>query len=184
MKTIADISQLYHLKGSQQYGGEPISQLDHALQCATLAAAAGQTEEMTIACLLHDLGHLLHNSAENPAESGQDDRHEQLAIPWLHLLFPAAVTEPIRLHVQAKRYLCTVEPSYWDTLSDASKHSLELQGGRFSVAEAKAFIAQPYALDAVRLRRWDDRAKVVGLATPNWQHFVGLLHHLELPGEA
>lgn len=174
MKTIDDIVQLYLLNGSQQYDGESVTQLDHALQCAALAEAVGQTKERVVACLLHDLGHLLDDSGKIASE--QDDRHEYRAMPYLQTLFGAAVTEPIRLHVQAKRYLCTVEPSYWAGLSNAAKRSLALQGGSFSAVEAEAFIAQPYASDAVQLRRWDDQAKVSGLTTPALQHFVPVLY--------
>jgi predicted HD phosphohydrolase len=125
--------------------------------------------------LLHDLGHLLHNLGEDVADRGLDDRHEYRAMPLLQTLFKPSVTEPIRLHVDAKRYLCAVDSTYWEALSPASKRSLELQGGIFSPEAAAAFIAQPYAADAVQLRIWDDRAKVANLSTPNLEHFTPIL---------
>jgi phosphonate degradation associated HDIG domain protein len=167
--TIAEICQLYRLKGDRLYDGEAVSQLEHGLQCAALAAAHHQPPEMIVACLLHDMGHLVDSSNSS---LGINVPHECCALPQLRLLFPPSVTEPIRLHVAAKRYLCAVEPSYWHTLSDSSKQSLLLQGDRFSIADAQAFIAQPFALEAVQLRQWDDRAKEVGLKMPDLEDFV------------
>lgn len=175
MISLNSILQIYRDRGHGQYGGEAVSQLEHALQCATLAEAAGQSAELIAAALLHDVGHLVHHLGDDIAERGVDDRHEYRAIPILENLFPAAVTTPIRLHVAAKRYLCAVDEGYWAELSDASKLSLELQGGIFVKEAAAAFIQQPYAADAVALRRWDDLAKVSNLATPDLQHFTPLL---------
>lgn len=156
-------------RASGLYGGEAITQHQHALQCATLAEQAGSTPALITAALLHDLGHLSDtpDDAKNP--------HEELAASQLKHLFGAAVTEPIRLHVAAKRYLCVSDPLYWSGLSASSKQSLEWQGGPYSVAEAAAFIIQPFAEDAVRLRQWDDAAKVPGAATGSMPHFVGIM---------
>ncbi|WP_448560707.1 HD domain-containing protein [Trichothermofontia sp.] len=123
------------------------------------------------ACLLHDLGHLVHTLGEDAATQGIDDRHEYRALGYLHPLFPPAVTEPIRLHVAAKRYLCATDSTYWEQLSENSKQSLKLQGGPFSALEVAEFLAQPYALQAVQLRRWDDQAKVPNLPTPPLESF-------------
>lgn len=172
MTKLTTLTTLYHQRGKAQYGGEAVSQLEHALQCATLAEQAGQSAGLITACLFHDLGHLVHHLGEDVADRGIDDRHEYRASPVLETLFPAAVTMPIRLHVAAKRYLCAVDEDYWASLSPASKRSLELQGGTFSASAATAFIQQPYAEAAVRLRRWDDLAKVPNLATPDLEHFV------------
>lgn len=158
--------------GHSQYGGEAVSQLDHALQCATLAATAAQPPALVVAALLHDFGHLIHHLGDDAAERGLDDHHEERAIPWLKRYFGAAVTEPIRLHVAAKRYLCAVESGYWESLSPASKLSLQLQGDRFTPEAAQAFIAQPYAPEAVMLRRWDDLAKDPQVQTPSLDHFI------------
>ncbi|MEA5465798.1 phosphonate degradation HD-domain oxygenase [Leptothoe sp. PORK10 BA2] len=175
MITLTEIIDLYRNRGQSQYGGEAVSQLEHALQCATLAEEAGKSSSLIAASLLHDLGHLVHHLGEEPALQGIDDRHEDRAVPVLETLFPAAVTTPIRLHVAAKRYLCAVEDSYWASLSHASKRSLELQGGVFTPEAAKAFIQQSYAEDAVELRRWDDLAKVAELKTPDLDHFLPIL---------
>lgn len=173
--SISDICQRFRDCGQRPYGSAPITQLEHALQCAALAEAADQPNEMIAACLLHDLGHLLHTLGNRAADQGIDDRHEYRVIPYLKPLFGPAVLEPIRFHVQAKRYLCAVDPTYWNSLSSGSKETLALQGGIFSDAEASAFISQPYAREAVQLRRWDDQAKIVGLSTPDLEHFVKTL---------
>lgn len=101
-----------------------------------------------------------------------------MAIPFLRGLLPDAVLEPIRLHVDAKRYLCTMEPGYWETLSPASQHSLVLQGGPFTPKEAMQFAAQPFAQEAIRLRRYDDHAKVPGLVTPPLGYYMALVQRL------
>ncbi|MBD1996640.1 phosphohydrolase [Leptolyngbya sp. FACHB-541] len=169
------ILEILITKGNSQYGREAVSQLEHALQCATLAENDDRTPDLIAACLLHDLGHLLHDLGENVADRGLDDRHEYRAMPLLQTLFKPSVTEPIRLHVDAKRYLCAVGSTYWESLSPASKRSLKLQGGIFSAEAAASFIAQPYAKDAVQLRIWDDRAKVANLSTPDLEHFTPIL---------
>ncbi len=173
--TLTQILDLYRHRGQAQYGGEAVSQLEHALQCATLAEDNGESPELIAACLLHDLGHLVHHLGDDPAIRGIDDRHEYRAVPVLETLFPEAVTTPIRLHVAAKRYLCAVDKDYWSSLSPASKLSLELQGGIFSKPMADKFIDQPNAPQAVKLRRWDDLAKIEKLKTPDLDHFQPIL---------
>jgi phosphonate degradation associated HDIG domain protein len=173
--SLTAILNILATKGSAQYGSEAVSQLEHALQCATLAESANSSAEMITACLLHDFGHLVHNLGEDIAVRGVDDRHEYQAIPFLQKLFSPAVTEPIRLHVEAKRYLCAVDPSYWNSLSSPSKRSLEIQGSIFSQEAADSFINQPYAKDAVQLRVWDDLAKELNLRTPPLEHFTSVL---------
>lgn len=178
--TLTSLIDLYQNRGQAQYGGEAVSQLEHGLQCATLAEQADKSPALVVACLLHDLGHLVHHLGDDAAVRGIDDRHEYRAIPVLESLFPPAVTTPIRLHVAAKRYLCAVDGGYWASLSTASKQSLELQGGIFTEAGATAFIQQPYAQDAVELRRWDDLAKVTDWATPDLAHFWPLMQKTSL----
>lgn len=173
--SLSNILDILATKGYAQYGQEAVSQLEHALQCATLAEAANRSDELIAACLLHDFGHLVHNLGEDAAVRGLDDRHEYRAIPFLEEFLSPAVTEPIRLHVKAKRYLCAVDSAYWESLSPASKCSLELQGGIFSAAAAEDFIRQPFAKDAVQLRVWDDRAKVPNRETPTLDHFITIL---------
>ncbi|MDY7545531.1 HD domain-containing protein [Glaciimonas sp. CA11.2] len=175
MLSIPEICGLFEDGGHAMYSGEPVSQREHALQTATLAAQAGATSELICAALLHDLGHLLNPQGETPSERGIDDTHQYFAIPYLRGLFSPAVLEPIRMHVDAKRYLCAIDSTYYDQLSDDSKRSLALQGGVFSTHAAAEFIARPYAADAVSLRLWDDLAKDADMVTPAMPYFATLM---------
>jgi predicted HD phosphohydrolase len=121
--------------------------------------------------LLHDVGHLIHGLGEHIADEGVDSRHEEAGCAWLSRNFGPTVTEPIRLHVAAKRYLCAVEPAYQASLSPASLQSLHLQGGAMTATEVKTFEDNAHYLDAVRLRHYDDQAKVVGLEVPGLEHY-------------
>ncbi len=170
--TLCDIEKLFADRGAEQYTGEPVTQLEHALQSALLAQQAGADDALVTAALLHDLGHLLHDLGPSPTVQGIDDVHQYRALPFLRGLFGDDVIEPIRLHVDAKRYLCSVRPGYLAALSDDSKRSLALQGGVFDEEQAHAFMSQRGAADAVRLRIWDDLAKVPALPTPPLAHFL------------
>ena len=172
--TLADIGKLYRDHGHIGYSGEGVTQLEHALQCAQLAEAQRADDALVAAAFLHDLGHLLNLQGETPTARGIDDQHQYFSIPFIRPLFPPAVVEPIRLHVDAKRALCALEPGYYEALSEDSKRSLVLQGGTYPPAEAEAFAAKPYARDAMRLRRWDDAAKVQGKTTPPLEHFLAV----------
>ncbi|WP_332748336.1 phosphonate degradation HD-domain oxygenase [Hydrogenophaga sp.] len=180
--TIDEIGELLLRKGAAQYGGEPVSQLDHALQCAHLAEAAGESAPTMAAALLHDLGHMLRGEGVDAggAEAPRDDLHQYIALPFLRATFDDDVLEPIRLHVDAKRYLCHIDPTYLDTLSPASVRSLQLQGGAFDAEQADRFMKNPHAQAAVRLRRYDDLAKVPGARTPSLGHFVDQLRKMNL----
>jgi phosphonate degradation associated HDIG domain protein len=169
-----DLGTIFRRHGDIEYSGEGVTQLEHALQSALAAESAGATPELVTAALLHDLGHMLNLQGETPSERGIDDQHQYFAIPFLRPLFGAAVLDPIRFHVDAKRALCAVEPGYHDALSEDSKRSLKLQGGVFSPAQVDEFMAKPFARDAMQLRRWDDQAKVPGLATPVLEHYLDI----------
>lgn len=168
---IEEILDLFAARGGEEYFGEPVSQLEHALQTALQAEREGATDALVVAALLHDLGHLIHQLPEDIADRGMDARHEMVGAAWLAAHFPPAVTEPVRLHVAAKRYLCAVDEDYRSRLSPASQHSLALQGGPFSREQAQTFIALPYAAEALRLRRWDELAKEVGASTPGLESY-------------
>jgi phosphonate degradation associated HDIG domain protein len=170
------LDQLFATRGHTEYGGEAVTQLDHALQTATLAADAGAPSTEVVAALLHDVGHLLHAHGDDCAERGLDDRHEELGVRFLVRHFPPAVSEPIRLHVAAKRYLCAAVPGYLAALSEPSAVSLRLQGGPMTPDEAAAFESHPHFAAAVALRERDDEAKVVGRVTPP---FAAFRPHLE-----
>lgn len=169
---------LFDRLGSDGYYGEAISQTEHALQTA-LAAERGGAEDATVAAgLLHDIGHLLDNKGEEGRLQEVDRYHEQIGARWLARFFPPAVTEPIRLHVDAKRYLCATEPDYQQNLSGASTQSLALQGGVMSDLEAEVFAANPFAASAIALRSWDDQAKQVGVTLPDLTTYRPLLRSL------
>jgi phosphonate degradation associated HDIG domain protein len=163
--------KLFNDKGHSEYGGEAVTQLEHALQTATLARENNASDQLVTAALLHDIGHLLHDLPNDAPLKGIDDVHENKAAVFLRKYFPEAVTEPVRLHVMAKRYLSSTEETYYSLLSEPSKQSLVLQGGLMSSAEVSAFEQNPFFSDAVMLRKWDDQAKVKELTTAPVEDF-------------
>jgi [1-hydroxy-2-(trimethylamino)ethyl]phosphonate dioxygenase len=175
MTVVDEVCELFATKGHEAYVGEPVSQLEHALQAAYHAEQASASDGLVVAALLHDVGHLIHRLPEDAADHGIDTRHEQLGQAWLRQYFGPAVTEPVRLHVSAKRYLCATDSTYLAQLSPASVQSLQLQGGPFGDAEIRQFESNPWFRDAVALRRWDDVAKVPGMAVPALDHYRGRL---------
>ena len=155
MGSVETVRSLFASRGGANYLGEAVSISMHMLQAGALAVAAGAPDALIAAALLHDVGHLVA-----PTSAQHDARHEDSGARWLaELGFPPDVTEPVRLHVAAKRYLCAVEPTYLEALSPASIRSLELQGGVMSAQEANAFAQLEYAAGAVAVRRWDEAAK-------------------------
>ena len=172
MLTLGDIERLFAERGGEQYSGEPVTQLEHALQTARQAELECAGDELVTAALLHDLGHLLHDFGDTPSLSGVDDVHQYRALPYLRGLFADDVLNAIKFHVDAKRYLCATRADYHAELSEDSTRSLVLQGGIFSASEAQKFIAQVGAAEAVRLRIWDDLAKMEGVTTPPLRHFM------------
>lgn len=176
LSSLEEIERLYEERGGRTYG-EGVSQIEHALQCASLAQAEGAAPSLIIAALLHDLGHLF----EDEASTATDRRHEAAGAAALAGLFGPAVRAPIALHVAAKRYLCLSEPSYFQGLSEASRHSLALQGGSFSPAEAEAFERQSHWREAVSLRRWDDAGKRQETCGRSFAEFAPLMRAERLP---
>lgn len=177
MEIINRILSLFAERGRAAYLGEAVTQTEHALQCAHLAEQAGAEDALVAAALLHDVGHLRHGH-EDRADQGIDERHEEGGAAWLSRWFGSAVVGPIRLHVAAKRYLCAVDSAYHAGLSAASQRSLRLQGGPFTPEEVQRFEQEPWLHAAVALRRWDDAAKVPGLAVPGLEHYRALLEAL------
>ncbi|MCR9256459.1 MAG: HD domain-containing protein [Alphaproteobacteria bacterium] len=175
------IDDLFHRLGNfgeGAYGLALVSQKEHALQAAALASEQGLGDKMVIAALFHDIGHMRDAEDKALADHGIDDHHEDVSADMVEPLFGRAVAEPIRLHVAAKRYLCATEADYFGKLSPDSVRSLELQGGPMSEAEVAAFDANPYAGDAVALRRIDEQAKVQGLAVPGLAFYRGMAEAL------
>jgi predicted HD phosphohydrolase len=152
--------------GGQAYLGEPVTVIEHSLQAARLAEMDGSAPSLVVAALLHDIGWLVRGGSRS---------HEVRGAAFLARYFDDEISEPVRLHVPAKRFLCTLDPAYQATLSAASVRTLEIQGGLLDSDGMAAFEAEPYAVDAVALRRYDDRAKVPGAPTPQLDHYRPLV---------
>ena len=170
---IEALRRLFDEKGALVYG-EAVNQVEHALQCGALAEAEGAPPPLVVAAELHDVGHMLHRDAAGAVQAGDNDRHELLGAKFLLRWFGPEVAEPVRLHVEAKRYLCAREAGYWEALSPLSQRTLEIQGGPFTDEQARAFEQLPHAQAAVSLRRWDDIGKKGGVSTPPLDHYLAL----------
>jgi gamma-butyrobetaine dioxygenase len=183
MSPVDRIAELFAAQGAADYLGEPVTLGAHLLQAGAMAAAAGAPPALTAAALLHDVGHLRGEDPESDAAelsgrelmTGHDNDHGTRGAAWLARWFPPAVTEPVRLHVAAKRYLCATEPGYLGQLSPASVYTLSVQGGPMGGAEAAGFAAGPHAAAAVAVRRWDDRAKDPAADVPGLDSYRPLL---------
>jgi phosphonate degradation associated HDIG domain protein len=169
------IADLFASDGAEEYLGEAVTQAAHMLQAATLAERAGAEPALIAAALLHDVGHFTGTVTGHQLRAGTDNRHSDVGASWLEQWFGPEVTEPVRLHVAAKRYLCATEPGYADQLSAASVYTLGVQGGPMGEPEAREFGASRYAEAACQVRRWDDAAKDPDAPTPAFDHFRPLL---------
>ena len=172
MSAVQALAGLFAGPGARDYLGEAVTIGEHMRQAGALAEAAGAAAPLVAAALLHDVGHL---------RSETDARHGTGGARWLSQWFGEAVTEPVRLHVAAKRYLCATEPGYFGRLSPESVRTLALQGGPMTPGQAAAFEALPFARDAVAVRRWDDQAKDPAVTPPEFSHFAPLLQDLITP---
>lgn len=175
---IHDINQLYSEFGDNKYD-ELMSQTEHATQCAALAKVSGASPLLTIAALLHDIGHLLVLAEHNGAiDFDTDDEHEALGARYLAPHFPSGVTAPIALHVAAKRFLCTADDTYFDQLSHGSVRSLEKQGGLMTHQEVMRFERSPHFSAAVDLRRWDEKAKDEHAVVDPFDSYLNMMDHI------
>ncbi|MFL6601734.1 MAG: HD domain-containing protein [Steroidobacteraceae bacterium] len=180
--TIAEhIFAIFQRRGSGAYFGEHVSMSEHALQAAYFARQESAPEVLVLAALLHDIGHLIEAAPDELAEWTSDARHEEIGARWLSRRFAAEVSEPVRLHVPAKRYLCATDPGYVAMLSQASVVTLKLQGGPMGRSEVLRFETERYHPQALRVRRWDDQGKVSGLKTPGLAEYRGLIEKFALP---
>ena len=187
MSPVDAIAELFTSEGAADYLGEPVTVAEHLLQAGARAQAAGAPPALDAAALLHDVGHLRGADAEaddielsgRALMAGTDNNHGDRGAQWLTAQrFPRSVTEPIRLHVAAKRYLCAAEPDYFGRLSEASVYTLSVQGGPMTDAEARAFERETHAADAIAVRRWDDQAKDPSVGVPDFDHYRSLLSSL------
>lgn len=172
---VSEFSDLIADRGRRNYG-EQVTIADHCLLTAVAAEQHGESDDLIAACLLHDVGHFL----EEPDDGYGVHSHGDLGGDWVAARFGNAVSEPVRMHIEAKRYLCVTEPDYHDRLSGASQYTLIKQGGPMAVDEARRFAALPYAQDSLRLRRYEDEyGKHAGVEPPELAHFRSLLEHLQ-----
>lgn len=169
---VTRMREMFEGEGLCDYLGEDVSMAQHMLQAAGLARAAGAADHLVVAALLHDIGHFTGVISGRELMAGKENHHDDTGADWLALSFGPEVTEPVRMHVAAKRYLCTKDPAYIGALSEASVYTLKLQGGPMTDEETKAFEGSPYFSDAVALRRWDDMAKDANAPTPAFDDFV------------
>ncbi len=178
-ETIVDfIADIFNRRGAESYLGEEVTMAEHMLQGAYLAEQAGAPDEMIAGALLHDIGHYTNEFGDDYIDRGVDNLHEESGAMVLREFFPEAVTDCIRYHVAAKRYLCATDPEYFARLSPASIKTLELQGGPMSEAEASEFAANPNLKAILQVRLWDDDGKVKGLKTPPFEHYAPLLQRV------
>ena len=175
------ILDLFERRGAEEYLGESVSMSQHMEQSAACAVADNATAELVVALLLHDIGHLVGDFAVEALENDIDACHEDAGANFLAPYFPKTITEPIRLHVAAKKYLCAVDDQYLNRLSDASINSLNLQGGPMTASEVKLFEANPHHLAAVKARHYDDDGKVSGLDIRPIKDYRGQLESLLRP---
>lgn len=171
-EVVTRMREMFEGEGLGDYLGEDVSMAQHMLQAAGLARAAGAADHLVVAALVHDIGHFTGVISGRELMAGKENHHDDAGADWLGLWFGPEVTEPVRMHVAAKRYLCAVDPAYIDALSEASVYTLKLQGGPMTDAEVKDFEASPYYSDAVALRRWDDMAKDANASTPAFDDFA------------
>lgn len=176
--TVSEIKQLFENQGDSQYYGENVSQYEHAAQAAILAKRQGYDEEVQIAAFLHDIGHLFPAQTEEElmAVYGRKD-HESVAADWLRERgFSEKVAILVENHVNAKRYLTFIDEDYYEALSQASKQTLMFQGGRMTKNEAKDFEQNPYFELIIKMRRWDEAAKIENMQLPSLDYFMNIIN--------
>ena len=172
------LGDIFERRGGEEYLGEPVTMAEHMLQGAYFAEQDGESEEIIVAALLHDIGHFTAEFGTFSMADTEDRFHEEAGAKVLEKFFPPIVTECVRQHVAAKRYLCAVDPKYFGELSEASVHSLNLQGGPMDEAEVAAFEKNSYLDDLVKLRLLDDRGKIANLETPGFAHYAPMVQRV------
>ena len=172
------IGSIFERRGGEEYLGEPVTMGQHMLQGATLAEQNEEPDEIVVGALLHDIGHFTSEFGTFSMDDTEDRYHENAGADLLENFFPSVITDCCRYHVAAKRYLCATDPQYFNKLSDASVHSLNLQGGPMSEAEIINFKRNPNLKQILNVRLYDDAAKVPQMATPSFWHFAPLVHKM------
>ena len=172
------LADIFERRGGEEYLGEPVTMAEHMLQAAYLAKRQGETEEVVVAALLHDIGHFTSEFGMFSMGDTQDRYHEVAGAKVLERFFPSIVTDCVRYHVAAKRYLCATDQTYLRRLSEASVHSLKLQGGPMTAEEVAAFEKRPHASEVVRVRHLDDAGKVAGMVTPDFASYAPMVQRV------
>jgi phosphonate degradation associated HDIG domain protein len=172
---VAFLANIFETRGAEEYLGEPVTIGEHMLQGATLAEQAGQPEEIVVAALLHDIGHFTSEFGMFAMDDEEDRHHEDAGAAVLERFFPPVIVDCCRHHVAAKRYLCAARPDYFKRLSEASVHSLMLQGGPMSPAEAAEFEQNPNFEAIIAVRYLDEAGKRPNMETPGFAHFAPLV---------
>lgn len=175
---VAFLADIFTRCGDAEYLGEPVTMAQHMLQGATIAEAQGLSEEIIVAALLHDIGHFTSEFGTFRMDDTEDRFHEDAGAEVLAAFFPPVVTDCVRYHVAAKRYLCATRPSYFDRLSEASIHSLNLQGGPMSADEVAAFETNPNLSKIIQVRYLDEAGKDPDMITPDFQHFAPMVQRV------
>ncbi|HSF96074.1 MAG TPA: HD domain-containing protein [Thermohalobaculum sp.] len=175
---VAFLADIFERRGGEEYLGEPVTMAEHMLQGATLAEEAGASETIIAAALLHDIGHFTSEFGTFSMDDTEDRYHEEAGARVLERFFPRLVTDCVRYHVAAKRYLCATKPEYFSRLSEASIHSLNLQGGPMSEAEVAEFEKNPNLREIVQVRYLDDAGKRADMKTPGFAHFAPMLQRV------
>ncbi|PVH28016.1 HD domain-containing protein [Pararhodobacter oceanensis] len=177
--TIVDfLGDIFARRGNEEYLGEPVNMGQHMLQGATIAEQNGQPEEIIVGALLHDIGHFTSEFGTFTMEDTEDRHHEDAGGAVLERFFPTVITDCVRYHVAAKRYLCATRPSYFDRLTKASVHSLHLQGGPMTAAEVAEFEKNPNLAQIIAVRYLDDAGKIPDMVTPDFWHFAPMVQRM------
>ena len=175
---VAFLADIFERRGGEEYLGEPVTMAEHMLQGATLAERAGHDETIVVAALLHDIGHFTSEFGTFSMEDTEDRFHEEAGARVLEAFFPSLVTDCVRYHVAAKRYLCATRPEYFARLSEASVHSLNLQGGPMNAEEIAEFERNPNLKEIVAVRYLDDAGKHAEMDTPSFAHFAPMVQRV------
>ncbi len=175
---VAFIGDIFERCGDEEYLGEPVTMAQHMLQGATIAEQNGLPEDIIVAALLHDIGHFTSEFGTFSMDDTEDRFHEEAGARVLADFFPSVVIDCVRHHVAAKRYLCATKPEYYDRLSEASIHSLNLQGGPMSETEVDAFEKNPNLKKIIQVRYLDEAGKHPDMVTPDYAHFAPMVQRV------
>lgn len=175
---VAFIGDIFDRRGGEEYLGEPVTMAQHMLQGATIAEQQGLSEEIIVGVLLHDIGHFTSEFGTYHPDDTEDRHHEDAGAEVLGRFFPSVITDCVKYHVAAKRYLCATRPDYFKRLSPASVHTLELQGGPMSAAEVADFEANPNLKEIIQVRYLDEAGKRADMETPDYWHFAPMVQRM------